>query len=174
MISPPAMRGTTEYEPSFWMFAITWSLVSCSVAFSPSSTCPAPREARMLASTGLQMSQPRPVPKRSMMPLKVRSPETRTASKSCARENEKCSQRAVLSSAPERASSVPTSFLTSGRHEPHAAPARVQALTPATSVQPSSVTAQRIVPAVTLLHEQTSASSGRSPPAGSSMSPGSR
>ena len=51
----------------------------------------------------------------------------------------------MLSAAPVRASSAPTSFFTSGRHDPHAAPARVHAFTPATSVQPSSVTAQRIV-----------------------------
>ena len=125
----------------------------------------------MLASTGLQMSQPRPVPKRSMIALNVRSPETRTASKSWARECVKCSQSAVLRLAPLRASSVPTSFLTSGRHEPHAAPARVHAFTPATSVQPSSVTAQRIVPAVTLLHEHTSASSGSSAFASASPAP---
>lgn len=54
-------------------------------------------------------------------------------------------------------------FFTIMTHEPHAAPAFVQALTAATSAQPSSCTAPRIVPAVTLLHEHTSASSGRSP-----------
>ena len=46
--------------------------------------------------TGLQMSQPRPVPKRAMTALKVRSPETRTASNSCARRSAKCSHSAVL------------------------------------------------------------------------------
>ncbi|CPU65347.1 Uncharacterised protein [Mycobacteroides abscessus] len=38
VISPPGMRGTTEYVPSFCMFARTWSFVSCSVACSPSRT----------------------------------------------------------------------------------------------------------------------------------------
>ena len=66
---------------------------------------------------------------------------------------------------------MPTIFLTIGTHEPHAAPAFVQALTPATSVQPSSFTAQRIVPAVTLLHEHTSASSGSSPFASAAPAP---
>jgi hypothetical protein len=77
----------------------------------------------------------------------------------------------VLSVTPLRASSLPTSFFTSGRHEPHAAPARVHALTPATSVHSCSVTAPRIVPAVTLLHEQTSAVSGSSAFASASLAP---
>ena len=66
---------------------------------------------------------------------------------------------------------MPTIFLTIITHEPQAAPALVQALTPATSVQPSSCTAQRIVPAVTLLHEHTSASSGSSPVASAATPP---
>ena len=98
-----------------------------------------------------------------MTALKVVSPDTRTASKSWRRDMSKCSQSALLSAAPDFASSVPTIFLTIITHEPQAAPAFVQDLTPATSVQPSSCTAWRIVPAVTLLHEHTSASSGRSP-----------
>ncbi len=41
-------------------------------------------------------------------------------------------------------------------------PALVQALTPARSVQSPPVTEHRMVPAETLLQEQTTASSGRS------------
>ncbi|MNW64098.1 hypothetical protein D3C74_423450 [compost metagenome] len=44
-------------------------------------------------------------------------------------------------------------------------PALVHDLTAATSVHACSVTPERIVPAVTLLHEQTVASSGSSSPA---------
>ena len=120
----------------------------------------------MLASAGLQMSQPRPMPNRSITALKVVSPDTRTASKSWRRDMSKCSHSALLRAAPDFASSVPTIFLTIITQEPQAAPALVQDLMPATSVQPSSWTAWRIVPAVTLLHEQTSASSGSSPVGG--------
>ena len=100
----------------------------------------------MLASAGLQMSQPRPVPKRSMTALKVVSPDTRTASNSWRRDMSKCSQSALLSAAPDFASSVPTIFLIIITHEPQAAPAFVQDLMPATSVQPSSWTAWRMRP----------------------------
>jgi hypothetical protein len=120
----------------------------------------------MLATTGLQMSQPRPVPNRVTISLNVVSPATRTWSKSCARVEAKCSQSALLSVTPAASSSAPTRRLTSGRHEPHAAPAFVHALTPATSVHPSSVTADRMRPALTALQLQTSASSGSGPVAG--------
>ena len=134
--SPPGMRGTTEYEPSFCRLAITWSLVSCSDARSPSRTWPVPREARIEPITGLQMSQPRPVPCRPMISLNVVSPCTRTTSKSWARDSSKCSHSAVLTSTPDFSSSVVTSCLTSGRQEPQLVPARVHAFTPARSVQP--------------------------------------
>src|SRR5688500_8683929 len=75
----------------------------------------------------------------------------------------KCSHSALLRAAPDLASSVPTIFLIIITHDPHAAPALVHDLIAVTSVQPSSCTALRIVPAVTLLHEHTRASSGRSP-----------
>src|SRR5690349_3118185 len=75
----------------------------------------------------------------------------------------KCSHSALLRAAPDFASSVPTIFFTIITHDPQAAPAFVHDLTAATSVQPSSCTALRMVPAVTLLHEHTRASSGRSP-----------
>ena len=46
--------------------------------------------------------------------------------------------------------------------DPHEVPARVQALTAATSWQACSPTASRMAPAVTLLHEQTVAGAGSS------------
>ncbi len=128
----------------------------------------------MLASAGLQMSQPRPVPKRWTIEVKVVSPDTRTASNSCARVNEKCSHNPFETSFPDAASSVATSFFTSVKHEPHAAPAFVHALTSAASAQLCSVTASRTVPAVTPLHEQTIASAGRSPCGAGARSEGMR
>ena len=81
--SPPGMRGTTEYEPSFCRFAITWSLVSCSAARSPCRTCAGAVVARIEAIAGLQMSQPRPaasVPNRATTSVNDATPETLTAS----------------------------------------------------------------------------------------------
>ena len=57
---------------------------------------PVPSEDRIEATTGRQMSQPRPVPCAPMISLKVRSPVTETMSKSWARLNSKCSQSALL------------------------------------------------------------------------------
>ena len=114
-----------------------------------------------------------------MISLNVPSSCTRTTSKSCARESSKCSHSALLTVTPDFSSSVVTSFLTSGRQDPHEVPALVHAFTPARSVQPSSLTAQRIAPALTLLQEQTFAASGRSvagagaAPSGSSHAVGS-
>lgn len=61
---------------------MTWSLVSCSAARSPSRMWPVPREARIEPMTGLQMSQPRPRPCAATISLKVVRPCTRTTSKS--------------------------------------------------------------------------------------------
>ena len=112
--------------------------------------------------TGLQMSQPRPDPKRVMISLKVRSPLTVTALNSSARDIATCSHSAVDRATPARAISAPMIFFTRGMHDPHEVPARVHALTAATSWHWWSVTAPRTAPAVTLLHEQTAASAGRS------------
>ncbi len=75
------------------------------------------------------------MPKRSTIAVKVLSPEMRTASKSCARVNGKCSHSPFETSFPDAASSAWTSFFTSVKHEPHAAPALVHALTSAASPQ---------------------------------------
>jgi hypothetical protein len=77
----------------------------------------------------------------------------------------------VLTATPAASSSVPTSFLTSGRQEPQLVPARVHAFTAPRSVHPSQRTASRIAPAETLLQEQTAASSGSSAEAGPPSAP---
>ena len=114
------------------------------------------------------MSQPRPVPNRVTIASKVVSSATRTDSNSSCRLSGKCSQSAREVSTPVFASSVRSSFATSGTHEPHCVPARVQVFSGPISEHPSAVIALRIVPAVTVLHEQTSAESGSSPVSGAS------
>ncbi len=116
----------------------------------------------MLARTGLHTSQPRPRPNRSMTALKVSRPETCTASKSWRRERSKCSHSPVETALPSFASSPVTRDFTMTVQEPQVAPALVQAVTSAASVQPCSRTAWRIVPALTEEQEQTIASSGSS------------
>ncbi len=119
------------------------------------------------------MSQPRPVPCLSMSSLNVEISLTRTMSNSCARVTAKCSHRAVLTSRPSSAIWFSMSFLTKETHEPQLVPALVHCFTAAMSVHWWSVTAPRIVPAVTLLHEHTLASSGSELPLGGSMPSGS-
>src|SRR5436305_6591517 len=172
VISPPGILGTTEYVPSRCMFARKWSLVSCNVACSPSRMYPVPSEARIEATTGLQMSQPRPRPCRVTTSLNVRIPRTRMMSNSSCRVCSKCSHSAVDWVTP----ASPSSFFTSGTHDPQVVPARVHALTAATSVQPCSRIAVGMVSWVTALHEQIWALPGRalpSPaPAGASSASG--
>ena len=62
------------------------------------------------------------MPNRSISPEKVRMPVTETISNSSARDCEKCSHSALLSSTPEAASSD----LTDGRQPPQVVPALVQ------------------------------------------------
>src|SRR6266487_3823731 len=97
------------------------------------------------------MSQPRPVPCRSTISLNVRSSVIRTTSNSSARDSAKCSHNALLTSTPALASSEFIKFFTIGRHDPHEVPALVLPHTDLMSLQPSSRTAHRIVPADTLL-----------------------
>ena len=123
--------------------------------------------------TGLQTSQPRPVPRRAMISSNDVSSSTRIDSNSSWRESAKCSQSAREGVTPDFVSSASRSFLTSGTHDPHWVPARVQAFSAPSSVQPSACsspfTASRIVPALTLLQAQTRAAAGSSSPAGASM-----
>ncbi len=112
----------------------------------------------MEATTGLQMSQPFPRPKRSSRPEKVRSSVAEMISKSSARDWLKCSHSALDCSTPSASSSC----LSSGTHDPHEVPAEVHALSAGTSAQPSAIAHFRS-PLVTLLHEQICAESGSAP-----------
>src|SRR4051812_36923832 len=104
------------------MFARKWSLESCSEACSPSRMCSLLVEARIDATTGLQMSQPLPVPNRSTRPENVRTEAAETISKSSARDCEKCSHSALDCSTPSASSSC----LSSGTQDPQDVPAFVQ------------------------------------------------
>ncbi len=118
-------------------------------------------DARIDATTGLQMSQPVPVPYCAISPENVRVSVARTISNSSARDCVKCSHSAFDSSTPDAASSA----FTVGRHPPHVVPAPVQFFTEARSHAPSEIAAQ-ISPLVTALHEHTCASSGSAPAPG--------
>src|SRR5579875_1945707 len=140
------------------MLARKWSLESCSAACSPSRMCSEPVDARMEATTGLQMSQPIPVPKRSSSPENVRIEVALMISKSSARDWLKCSQSALDCSTPSASSSC----LSSGTQEPHDGPALVQDFRLGTSVQPAAMASHKS-PLVTLLHEQICAEPGSAP-----------
>src|ERR1700760_1229835 len=140
------------------MLARKWSLESCSDACSPSRMWSEPVEARMDATTGLQMSKPLPRPKRSSRPEKVLISVTEMISKSSARDWLKCSHSAFDCSTP----SASNSCLSSGTHDPHDVPAAVHDLSEGTSPQPSAIAHFRS-PLVTLLHEQICAESGSAP-----------
>src|SRR6516165_5362952 len=141
------------------MLARKWSLESCSEACSPSRMWSEPVDARIDATTGLQMSQPFPLPKRSNSPEKVRISVAVMISNSSARDWLKCSHSALDCSTP----SASNSCLSSGTHDPHDVPAAVHDLREGTSPQPSAI-AHFTAPLETLLHEQICAESGRAPP----------
>src|SRR6202022_2384306 len=103
----------------------------------------------MEATTGLQMSQPFPRPKRSSSPEKVRISVAEMIWKSSARDWLKCSHSAFDCSTPSASSNC----FSSGTHDPHDVPAAVQDLRAGTSPQPSAMAHLRS-PFVTLLHEQ--------------------
>src|SRR6478672_12484541 len=140
------------------MLARKWSLESCSDACSPSRMWSEPVEARIDATTGLQMSQPFPLPKRSNSPEKVRISVAVMISKSSARDWLKCSHSALDCATPSASSSC----LSSGTHDPHDVPAAVHALSAETSLHPSPM-AYFKSPLATLLHEQIWAESGSAP-----------
>src|SRR3954454_13294264 len=103
------------------MLARKWSFESCSEACSPSRMCSELVDARIDATAGLQMSQPFPVPKRSIRPLKVLIDVAETIENSSARDWVKCSHSALDCSTPSASSSC----LSNGTHEPHEVPASV-------------------------------------------------
>ncbi len=141
---------------------MTWSLVSWSAACSPSRTCPRRSVERIDATVGRQTAQPRPVPCAATISENVRSPSSRTMRYNAARDIAKCSHSASETVTPARDSSPFSSLVSAGTHDPHTVPAVVQSLTCPIVRQPCSVTAARTVPASTLLHEHTTASSGSS------------
>ncbi len=168
VISPPGTRGTTEYEPLRWRLARWWSLVSWRAACSPSRTWPGSRVARIEATTGLQMSQPSPVPWATRRPVKVVRPVTRRISYSSARVCGKCSHSPRAGSTPCSARLSLTRPVRAETQLPQPVPALVHRFTPATSVSPCVRTASRTAPPVTWWQEQTTAESGR---AGAGPSP---
>src|SRR5258705_3143575 len=118
------------------MLARKWSLESCSEACSPSRMCSELVDARIEATAGLHMSQPFPVPKRSIRAEKVRTePEgpAETISNSSAPDWLKCSHSAFECSTPSASSNC----LSSGTHEPQDVPAGLHFLRAATSAQPA-------------------------------------
>jgi hypothetical protein len=106
-------------------------------------------DARIDATTGLHMSQPLPLPYRSISPEKVRSSVAETISYSSARDWSKCSHSAVDCATPSASSSC----LSSGTQDPQDVPASVHFFRPGTSAQPPSMASLRS-PLVTLLQEQ--------------------
>src|SRR6266481_2292133 len=140
------------------MLARKWSLESCSEACSPSRMCSELVDARIDATAGLQMSQPFPVPNRSIRAENVRIDVAETISNSSARDWLKCSHNAFDCSTPSASSSC----LSSGTQDPHEVPANVHFLRSATSQQPPAM-ASVSAPLVTLLHEQICAAAGSEP-----------
>src|SRR5947209_19498633 len=140
------------------MLARKWSLESCNEACSPSRMWSEPVDARIDATTGLQMSQPFPRPKRSKRPENVRISVAVMISKSSARDWLKCSHSALDCATPSASSSC----LSKGTQEPHDVPAAVHDLSAGTSAQPSAIAHLRS-PLVTLLQEQICAESGSAP-----------
>src|SRR5687767_14218753 len=113
----------------------------------------------MLATAGLQMSQPRPLPCLSITASKVLSSPMRTRWNSCWRVYGKCSHIEVLTLTPRFLSSALSNCVTSGVQPPQVVPALVLVLSAPTVVQPAS-TAEQMPPLDTLLHEQICALSG--------------
>src|SRR5919108_839713 len=121
------------------MLARKWSFESCSEACSPSRMCSELVDAKIDATTGLQMSQPFPVPKRSIRPENVRIDVAATIENSSARDWLKCSHNALDCSTPSASSSC----LSSGTQEPHDVPALVQLLSDGTSQHPPAMASVR-------------------------------
>src|SRR6185436_815769 len=133
--------------------------VSCSTALRFFSTNSFQQEARMDATAGLQMSQPRPRPCLVSTSSKVLSSLMRTRWNNCWRVYGKCSHIEVLTVTPRFLSSAFSSCVTSGVQPPQVVPALVLVFNPPTVVQPAEM-AEQMPPFETLLHEQICAVSG--------------
>src|SRR5215213_1143566 len=148
------------------MLARKWSLLSCSDACSPSRMCSELVEARIDATAGLHISQPFPLPKRSMSAENVRTEVAAMISYSSARDWLKCSHSALDCSTP----SASNNCLSSGTHDPQEVPACVHAFIAGTSQQPPAMASVRS-PFVTLLHEQICAPVGSAPTPRAALEP---
>src|SRR6187431_2077285 len=113
----------------------------------------------MDATTGLQMSQPRPLPCLAIVSSKVLSSPMRTRWNNCWRVYGKCSHIDVLTLTPRFFSSALRIWVTSGVQPPQVVPAFVLVFSAPTVVQPASM-AEQMPPFDTLLHEQTQAVAG--------------
>src|ERR1044072_5759972 len=111
------------------------------------------------ATTGLQMSHPRPRPCLASVSSNVLSSPMRTRWNNCWRVYGKCSHIEVLTLTPRFLSSALSSCVTSGVQPPQVVPALVLVLSAPTVVQPPSMAAQ-MPPFETLLQEQICAVSG--------------
>src|SRR5262245_64371774 len=103
------------------ILARKWSLESCNDACSPSRMWSELVDARIDATAGLQMSQPFPVPNRSISPENVRTDSDGPAEmieNNSARDWLKCSHSALDCATPSASSSC----MNSGTHEHTRAP----------------------------------------------------
>src|SRR5574341_446516 len=117
-------------------------------------------EARIEATTGLQMSQPFPLPWAVMTSANVFSEFILIRWNSAWRECGKCSHRLLFTLKPRFFISASRICFASGPQPPQLVAAFVAFLRDPKEVQPLATAAQ-IAPFDTLLHEQISAESGR-------------
>src|SRR6476620_11686156 len=120
------------------MLARKWSFVSCRPAWLRCRMWSESVDARIDATTGLQMSQPEPFPYFEISAENVRVSVACTISNSSARDCSKCSHSALDITTPDDARSC----LMVGRQPPHVVPALVQLLTCAMSQAPSAMAPQ--------------------------------
>src|SRR5579864_4068994 len=116
--------------------------------------------ARMLATAGLQISQPFPLPWLARSSPKDLICLILMISNNSCRVNAKCSHRLLLSFLPDFFISALNRSITSGKQPPQPVPAFVHFFTSSTDARPLSRMLEQMVPLLTLLQEHTWASSG--------------
>mmetsp|Transcript_22937 Transcript_22937/g.70485 ORF Transcript_22937/g.70485 Transcript_22937/m.70485 type:complete len:240 (-) Transcript_22937:282-1001(-) len=159
VISPPGHRGTTEYDPPRCMFANDRSFVSWRLLRPSARMTSFRRDARMLATAGLQISQPSCAPslpaKASTSSKERRSSLVRTRAMSSGRECEKCSHRELSTLAPNFRNSAARIVFTLPSQPPQPDPALVDFLRSAYVVlSPKVWIASTIAPLETSLQLQ--------------------